>query len=157
MESENEQITPTRYSDSRILIGNWNEENFTKEVRRTILLILNQEIEEKYFVLKEKFRKFLLKRERGHLISQQTSQIFSHFLKEVQLEVPCDFIRFGAVIQLEAPDMPKIDSMEDQSLVVSIAMDGITVNQFQRISSSCILSLAPSLGSCVRNSFIITR
>lgn len=37
MQSENqkrrEKGTPTRYTDSRILIGNWNEENFTEEVR----------------------------------------------------------------------------------------------------------------------------
>lgn len=106
---------------------------------------------------KEKIRKFLLKRDRGNLISQRTAQIFSNFLKEVQLEVPCDFVRFGAIIQLNAPNMPRINSSENQSLVVSIAMDGIIVNQMQSVNSSCILSLAPSIRSCVRNSFIITR
>lgn len=98
-----------------------------------------------------------MKRDRGNLVSQKTAQIFSNFLKDVQLEVPCDFIRFGAVIQLEAPDMPKIKAMKDQPLVISIAMDGITVNQRPKVNSSCILSLAPSNRPCVRNTFIITR
>jgi len=78
-------------------------------------------------------------------------------LKEVRLDVPCDFIRFGARIQINAPDMPKIKSMEDEPLVVSISMDGIIVNQTQRVSSDCILSLAPSMRPCVRNTFIVMR
>ncbi|KAG4066582.1 hypothetical protein HA402_007218 [Bradysia odoriphaga] len=147
MESDTEKTIPSRYTDARILIGNWNEENFTEEIV-------------KYPSLKEKFRKFLLKRDSGNLISQKTAQIYANFLKEVQLEVPCDFVRFGAIIQLKAPDMPKIESIsstiEDQSLVVSIAVDGIKVNEIQRVNGNCILSLAPSIRPCVRNTFIIT-
>lgn len=98
-----------------------------------------------------------MKREKGNLISQKTAKIFANFLREVQLQVPCDFIRFGAIVQLEAPEMAKMSSMEDQSLVVSITVDGLTVNQIQNVNSNCILSLAPSIRPCVRNTFIVTR
>lgn len=39
MQSDSHKNTPMRYSDSRILIGNWNEENFTKEVIQLALSI----------------------------------------------------------------------------------------------------------------------
>lgn len=40
MQSDNPRSTPMRYTDSRILIGNWNEDNFTKEVSQLALLTL---------------------------------------------------------------------------------------------------------------------
>lgn len=52
MQSEDEKNAPTRYTDCRIKIGNWNEENFNREVSHLFIdHILNKKIEINFSVM----------------------------------------------------------------------------------------------------------
>lgn len=68
----------------RVRIGNWNEDNFQIE---------------------SDIRQYNLKREKGELISQKLQKIFCNLLKEIELERPGLYIKFGAVVQVIAPDL----------------------------------------------------
>lgn len=68
----------------RVRIGNWNEDNFKTE---------------------SDISQYKLKRDKGELISQKFQQIFCNLLKEVELERPGSFIKFGAIVQVIAPDL----------------------------------------------------
>lgn len=68
----------------RVRIGNWNEDNFKTE---------------------SDIRQYNLKREKGELITQKLQKVFCNLLKEVELDRPGLYVKFGAVVQILAPDL----------------------------------------------------
>lgn len=119
---------------SNVRIGNWNEELFLEE---------------------ENIRKFLEKRDNGTLLIQQTRRLFSNLLKEIEIEAPCHFIRFGAKIQVIATDLPNCFDYPNGSMALSIVVSEKTIHLSQQISEKSDVTVAPSIKPCARNTFII--
>lgn len=91
------------------------------------------------------------------MLIQKTQKLFLNFLKEVQLEAPCQHIRFGAIIQLIAPDMPCSPNFAELPMAVSMTINANAINSLQSINEQCDVTLGPVLKSCIRNAFIIKR
>lgn len=117
-----------------VRIGNWNEELFLQE---------------------ENIRKFLEKRDNGTLLIQQTRRLFSNLLKELEIEAPCHYIRFGAKIQVIATDLPQCFGYPNGAMALSIVVSEKTIHLSQKISDKSDVTVAPSIKPCARNIFII--
>ena len=88
---------------------------------------------------------------------QKSQRMLLAFLKDVELEAPCSNLRFGAKIQLMAPEVPRIQDMKDYPLVLSLSTDASSILIDQSVSDKCSLSVSASVRPCVRNTFIIKR
>lgn len=88
---------------------------------------------------------------------QKVQKLFSIMLREIEIEAPKTYLRFGAVIQLIAPEMPRCLDIPDAEMALSIAVDGNVIRHSQEVSEKCFLTLAPSVHPCVRNTFMIMR
>lgn len=89
-------------------------------------------------------------------VLKKTESMYDHYLETVTLQAPCDFIKYGAVIQLAAPDIPNpIEEYAGLPMVVSAFLDPNQIRRVQTLSSECQLSVAPSVRSCRRNSFVV--
>lgn len=98
----------------------------------------------------------MTKRENGQLFIQKLKKLFSHLLKDIQLEPPCSYIRFGAIVQLVAPYMPRTKDLGAE-MCISIVVDANDISICQQITEKSYLSLASNDKPCARNSFVIIR
>lgn len=99
----------------------------------------------------------MIKRENGELLIQKLQKLSASLLNDIELESPCSYIRFGAVVQVVAPYMPKNKDYPNLELCVSAVIDGNLIRKSQEITDKCYLSLASNGKPCARNSFVITR
>nr|CAD7397802.1 unnamed protein product [Timema cristinae] len=123
---------------SNVRMGNWNEELFLEE---------------------EKLRLFLKRRERGELLVQKARKLFCNLLKEVSLALPGEYVKFGSVVQMVAPDVPASRGGESGKLGMVLAglVGEKEVDCIQHFVHGCVLSASPLLTPCVRNAFIVHR
>lgn len=99
----------------------------------------------------------MTKRENGDLLIQKLKKLSLCLLKEIKLEPPCSYIRFGAIVQLVAPYMPRNQNNSDAEMCMSIVIDASVIPICQQITEKSYLSLAANGKACARNSFVITR
>lgn len=99
----------------------------------------------------------MAKRDRNELLIQQTRKIFKIFLKEIALEAPFPYIRFGARIQVCAVDMPRSRFNPDVPMVISLSLDSVNVRTEQTFNEQCDVVLGPAIHSYARNVFVIQR
>lgn len=104
-----------------------------------------------------KIEQYMTKRENGELLIQKLQKLATFLLKDIELEAPCSYIRFGAIVQLVAPYMPKNKDYPNLELCASAVIDGNLIQTSQEITEKCYLSLAANGKSCARNSFVIKR
>lgn len=75
------------------------------------------------------------------------------------LAVPREYVKFGDVVQLVAPDMPGYRRGAKGEL--GVAHSGLVgekeVDCIQHFVEGCVLTGSPHLTPCVRNSFVIRR
>ena len=126
--------TSIRYSPA-VRVGNWFED-----------ICLEQ----------DKIRVFKNLRDHGELLVEKTRQLFDNFHKEIILEAPKEDIRFGAVVQL-MPCNLRVCEYNSPGVhpVLSVVINENVVRHSQKINDNCELTVAPSMKSCVRNSFRI--
>ncbi|KAG8223266.1 hypothetical protein J437_LFUL001543, partial [Ladona fulva] len=125
-----------RYN-SRVLMGNWREDAFHMEED-------NQEFE--------------LKQAQGELKIQKTREALVYMLKEVALSLPEDCVRYGSIVQLLAPDLLTLPTggSKNRGLTLSCSLSVEDVDAGRHLAEGSLLSAAPHLPACVRNSFIIS-
>lgn len=99
----------------------------------------------------------MTKRDRNELLIQQSRKMFRIFLKEIALEAPFPYIRFGARIHVCAIDMPRSRFYPDVPMVISLSLDSVNVRTEQTFNDKCDVVLGPSIHSYARNVFVIQR
>lgn len=91
-------------------------------------------------------------------VLQKTESMYNYYLDTVTLQAPCDFIQYGSAIQLVAPDFPNpIKKYADLPMAVSTFLHPNSIRRVQSLSSQCMVSVAPSILPCRRNTFIIKK
>nr|CAD7453557.1 unnamed protein product [Timema tahoe] len=80
-------------------------------------------------------------------------------LCQVSLALPGEYVKFGSVVQMVAPDMPASRGGESGKLGMVLAglVGEKEVDCIQHFVHGCALSASPLLTPCVRNAFIIHR
>lgn len=75
------------------------------------------------------------------------------------LAVPSEYVKFGDVVQLVAPDMPRKCRGTEGEL--GVALSGLVgekeVDSIQHYVEGSVMSGSSHLTPCVRNSFVIRR
>ncbi|XP_021942340.1 cilia- and flagella-associated protein 161-like isoform X2 [Zootermopsis nevadensis] len=109
------------------------------------------------YMFQEKIKSFLEMRDRGELLVQKARKLFCNLLKEVALAVPSEYVKFGDVVQLVAPDMPRKCRGTEGEL--GVALSGLVgekeVDSIQHYVEGSVMSGSSHLTPCVRNSFVI--
>ncbi|KAM7342773.1 cilia- and flagella-associated protein 161 [Cochliomyia hominivorax] len=95
-------------------------------------------------------------RDTGELLVEKSRRLYDYLHKEIILEAPKENIRFGAIVQL-MPCNFNICEYEttDVHPALSIVVNEHVVRHSQRLNEECELTIAPSVKTCVRNSFRI--
>lgn len=89
-------------------------------------------------------------------VLQKTESMYDYYLGKVTLQAPVDFIKYGSIIQLVAPDFPNpIEKYAGLPMAVSTYLDPNEIRRIQTLSSECLISVAPSIRPCRRNSFVV--
>ncbi|XP_022243487.1 cilia- and flagella-associated protein 161-like isoform X2 [Limulus polyphemus] len=116
---------------SAVRIGNWNEEAYLKE---------------------EKKSEFFHKKNRGELLSQKTDKLLETALSPVSLSIQCDgYLYDGNIVQLQ--------SSFDSTLVLAATPSPPepNTNDINTFLPSCAVSASSYNQPCTRNSFIVFR
>eukprot|EP00794_Sanderia_malayensis_P009587 gene9587-10574_t len=112
--------------NASVRVGNWNED-----------LCLEEDL----------LKDFLQKKERGELLIDQTHNLYSKILKDVDLSMsPDGYIRFGDMVCIYNPD---------NDVVLSVNMSDSKLHEAESIEGPCGVSGSKSLAPCARNSFVI--
>ncbi|CAG2054951.1 unnamed protein product [Timema podura] len=99
----------------------------------------------------------------GSTVSGTHSEDLAHKhyppLYAVSLALPGEYVKFGSVVQMVAPDMPASRGGESGKLGMVLAglVGEKEVDCIQHFVHGCALSASPLLTPCVRNAFIIHR
>lgn len=101
-------------------------------------------------------REFLKKRNCSELLIQKTRTLFVNFHKEVTLERPCNYLHYGAVIQI-VTCMRLCGYSKHVIPALSAVITEKCVRHSRKVSEFCEVSLAASAHPCMRNCFRITR
>ncbi|KFW08174.1 Uncharacterized protein C15orf26, partial [Eurypyga helias] len=107
----------------------------------------------------DRLRDFMIKRERGELLTQKISRLQDNLLKKKELSVSQDgFVHFGDTVMLLNPD--NRSSVERfpgvcGSLALAINLDGIPVYLAKSLQAPCGVSAVESLDPEGRNAFCI--
>ncbi|XP_046399443.1 cilia- and flagella-associated protein 161-like isoform X3 [Ischnura elegans] len=136
--------------DPRVLIGNWQEELLT---------------------MKERERLYELKKEKGELKAQKARRFFDYMSKEVRLKplpltifwkkvaitLPDEYVRYGGVFQLLAPNVSNTPGGEGKNccLALSCVPTEEELESERYFVEGCSISASPHLEACPRNTFII--
>lgn len=151
------KFEPYRYS-CRTLIGNWLEDVCLMQVNM-LLHWLHLQFNANNFNLKKKSENFSNRMSSNDSVVQKTESMFEYYLGKVPLQAPCDYIQYGSVIQLVAPDFPNPshDKYVGLQMAVSTHLDANNIRRIQKLSSECLLSVAPSIRPCRRNTFVVRK
>ncbi|XP_046399441.1 cilia- and flagella-associated protein 161-like isoform X2 [Ischnura elegans] len=122
--------------DPRVLIGNWQEELLT---------------------MKERERLYELKKEKGELKAQKARRFFDYMSKEVAITLPDEYVRYGGVFQLLAPNVSNTPGGEGKNccLALSCVPTEEELESERYFVEGCSISASPHLEACPRNTFII--